>query len=63
MRSLPSISVRWAAGIAVALAPLRSPPRHSRAGYTVRVTDVANQQPVRQARCKSWDHARRPHGP
>ena len=49
MRSLPSISVRWAAGIAVALCATSFTAQAQQGRVMVRVTDVANQQPVSQA--------------
>ena len=48
MRSLPSISVRRAVGIAVALVAT-SLTAQAQGRVTVRVTDAANQQPVGQA--------------
>jgi TonB-linked SusC/RagA family outer membrane protein len=49
MRSLPSISVRRAAGIAVALFATSLTAQAQQGRVTVRVTDAANQQPVGQA--------------
>jgi TonB-linked SusC/RagA family outer membrane protein len=48
MRSFPSISVRWAAAVAVALVAT-SITAQAQGRVMVRVTDVANQQPVGQA--------------
>ena len=49
MRSSPSSFVRWAAGIAVALAATSFTAQAQQGRVTIRVTDAANQQPVGQA--------------
>ena len=49
MRSFPSISVRRAAGIAVALVATSLTAQAQQGRVTVRVTDAASQQPVSQA--------------
>jgi TonB-linked SusC/RagA family outer membrane protein len=49
MRSFPSIFVRRAAGIAVALVATSLTAQAQQGRVTVRVTDAANQQPVAQA--------------
>jgi TonB-dependent SusC/RagA subfamily outer membrane receptor len=49
IRSFPSISVRRAAGIAVALVATSLTAQAQQGRVTVRVTDAANQQPVSQA--------------
>ena len=48
MRSLPSVSVRRAAGIVVALLATSLTAQAQQGRVTVRVTDVANQQPIGQ---------------
>ena len=48
MRSFPSISVRWAAAVAVALVAT-SITAQAQGRVMVRVTDAANQQPIGQA--------------
>ena len=49
MRTFPSVSVRWAAGIPVALFATALTAQAQQGRVTVRVTDAANQQPVAQA--------------
>src|SRR5262245_7618893 len=49
MRSLPSISVRRAAGIVVAMFATSLTAQAQQGRVTVKVTDAGNQQPVAQA--------------